>query len=341
MQLTRYYPLSLLFIVFICGAISSGIVAAEKPEADTETSALETEQSGPAPVTTNRESEISQQLEAVLMTGEALWLGEAEQRFLALFEESTEDNIYGAVILLHDLGGNADLPQLISAMRKTLPKKGWHTLSLQLPIVNADEEKNVYLERLEVIQQRITAGITVLQQKNITEIAIIGHGLGAAAGLLYVSNNQQSPIKSIVGISIPGANSLLRTDNPRPGSVTLPVAEPQADLEPAEADKQDVTENSDPAITNNSEDPQNGQPLDLYLTMQAITLPLLDIYGALDHQDVIREAGKRAAVMHKAKKSDYLQQRIQGADHAFHGLEEQLIRRIRGWLNKISSVKSG
>lgn len=338
----RFYLISLLITALVNGMTSNARAATEATDTTAETPLQESAPQDPAPVTINRESEISQRLAAQVTTAEALWLGEGEHRFIALFEESNVDNIRGAVILLHDLGGNADLPQLISPIRRTLPDKGWHMLSLQLPIVNADEGKHAYLDQFEIIQQRIEAGIAALQQKNITEIVIIGHGLGAAAGILYISGKPQSPVKAIVGISIPGANSLLRTDSHLAENETQPDTEPQVDIKPEEGELPDQSADTDTVTTDMTEvDQQAGKQLDLYLAMNEVTLPLLDIYGTQDHQDVIREAEIRAAVMHKTENANYLQLSIQGADHAFHGLEDRLIRRIRGWLTKIISVKSG
>ncbi len=66
-----------------------------------------------------------------------------------------------------------------------------------------------------------------------------------------------------------------------------------------------------------------------------IKIPVLDIYGSRDLENVLtthRERAKAAEL--KAKNADYSQMVIEGGDHFFVGVDSDLVRRIRGWLKR-------
>lgn len=65
-----------------------------------------------------------------------------------------------------------------------------------------------------------------------------------------------------------------------------------------------------------------------------IALPILDIFGNLDTDAVHESAKLRADHAKKNGRNRYQQLIIPGADHFFTGLENTLITRLRGWLNK-------
>lgn len=77
--------------------------------------------------------------------------------------------------------------------------------------------------------------------------------------------------------------------------------------------------------------------LKLLKQLESISLPVLDIYGSRDMLEVRREADDRRLAARKNGNSAYRQMKIEGADHYFTGLLEVLVKRIQGWLVKVSS----
>ena len=65
-----------------------------------------------------------------------------------------------------------------------------------------------------------------------------------------------------------------------------------------------------------------------------LKMPVLDIVGRLDRRVAIKDAAARHRAAKQANVSNYHQLELSGADHFFDGLENTLIKRIRGWLNK-------
>ena len=53
---------------------------------------------------------------------------------MALQEPALGDQIQGAILFVHGLGGNVNQAEVIRPLRMALPKTGWETLSIQMPL---------------------------------------------------------------------------------------------------------------------------------------------------------------------------------------------------------------
>lgn len=89
----------------------------------------------------------------------------------------------------------------------------------------------------------------------------------------------------------------------------------------------------------------SGSDLDPQLDSTAqsakLTLPMLDLYGSRDLDTVLASTQARKAAARKADHSSYRQTEVEGADHFFVGLEDELVRTVRSWLEQlITSGKS-
>jgi len=315
--------------ILICMLIVLPIHAAEEKKAKENLTKEVAEMPAPELSKPDREQEISLLIEKNLHSGEAVWLGNADKKFLALYKENTWKETQGAILLLHDLGANANWPQLIRPLRLAFPKKGWHTLSLQLPMVMPDEEKESYLSRFDEAVSRINAGIEFLKQKNISNIVIVGHGMGAVIGIFYVNQNPQAPVTALVAISLPGENTL--RPQTKPGSADK-IQAPDNDT------TNDKKKSDKKSPLNDTHGKQEVPPeRNLYAEMEEIKIPFLDVYAQVDHEDVVREALKRSELMKKTDNQAYTQWQVTGADHYFRGVVERFIKHLRGWLKKHAS----
>ena len=75
-------------------------------------------------------------------------------------------------------------------------------------------------------------------------------------------------------------------------------------------------------------------PLNASAMIEKIKIPLLDLYGSNDHRNVRSSAKTRKAAAHKAANQHYRQTVTIGANHFYHGLDEELVRYSYHWLNK-------
>jgi hypothetical protein len=150
-----------------------------------------------------REKAVADKITANLKTGEAVWLESEGGKFLGLFTPATRDAPKGAALLLHDLGGNPDQPGVVAQLRAQFPQGGWVTLSIQLPLLPADAPQPAYGATLEEAKKRIAAGVNHLKGQGKLPIVLIGHGLGAATGLLWIASEQKPPVAGLAAASLP------------------------------------------------------------------------------------------------------------------------------------------
>ena len=68
------------------------------------------------------------------------------------------------------------------------------------------------------------------------------------------------------------------------------------------------------------------------LALEKIGVPVYDLYGSRDLDTVLSSVDARARAMRKAGNTDFRQFSMEGADHFYVGMEDELQRRIYGWL---------
>jgi dienelactone hydrolase len=76
--------------------------------------------------------------------------------------------------------------------------------------------------------------------------------------------------------------------------------------------------------------------LKLLKQLQAIDIPILDIYGSDDNSKILREVDDRRLAAQKNANESYQQVSIEGAGHYFTGFEDVLVRRMNDWMTRTS-----
>ena len=66
--------------------------------------------------------------------------------------------------------------------------------------------------------------------------------------------------------------------------------------------------------------------------LEKIKLPVLDLYGSDDLEEVLESVEARAAAGNSGSIPEYRQTRVSGAGHFFQGHEEELLRQVLEWL---------
>ncbi|MDO9320199.1 MAG: alpha/beta hydrolase family protein [Pseudomonas sp.] len=102
--------------------------ATTAPAADTAT-----DTSTQRPELAERSQDEALALQEQLPAGDQQQLKVGDESFLALWQPANKGDAQGLVILLPGSGESADWPKAIGPLRSKLPDAGWHTLSLTLP----------------------------------------------------------------------------------------------------------------------------------------------------------------------------------------------------------------
>ena len=147
-----------------------------------------------------------------LVEGDAEWLDLGKHKALAIYTESATDNTRGGVIVIHGSGVHPNWQEVIYPLRTELPKSGWATLSIQMPVLHNEAEYHEYAPLFDEVAPRIDAAVKNLQDKGIKNIYIVAHSLGSAMSAYYLANNKDSVIKSFVAIGMPGPREDKRMD---------------------------------------------------------------------------------------------------------------------------------
>jgi len=82
--------------------------------------------------------------------------------------------------------------------------------------------------------------------------------------------------------------------------------------------------------------PSSGKtiPLSSPAMVEKIKIPLLDLYGSEDLDSVLASSRARKTAAYKAANKKYRQVETAGANHFYHGLDDELLTYVAGWLNK-------
>lgn len=237
------------------------------------------------------------------LTGEAVWLDAGADKFLGLYTGQTARTPQGGAIILHDAGMHPDWPAVIAPLRRELPKHGWSTLAVQLPLPGEAKADNSAL--LDQAPARIKAAVAFLHTKDITRIVLIGHGQGATLGATFLANDTQSGIGALIGIGM----SAEKIQEPR---LHLPTA-----LEKISLPILDIYGSRDEDSSRTSTERRNA-------AVRARTNP--------SPQQTEAPAKRPASAL------PYRQIEIPGTDHFFTASDIILTKRIAGWLKKYAAT---
>ncbi|MGD8926720.1 MAG: DUF3530 family protein [Thioalkalispiraceae bacterium] len=161
-----------------------------------------------------KEKRWEEQIVPSLLVGEPVKLKANGVEFLGLYAENDSDKDLGGVIILHGMGVHPAWPDIIDPLRMALPEHGWHTLSLQMPILpNEVTEEKAYAPLFDEVPGRIQAGVDFLKAKGVTNIVIVGHSIGNVMAVYYMVKNPDPAVKAIAMVAAgPGYAKDPRTD---------------------------------------------------------------------------------------------------------------------------------
>lgn len=151
-----------------------------------------------------KEKRWSDQIVDSLMVGETEWLRAGDHKFLALYTESLNKEVHGAVIVVHGSGVHPNWSEVVFPLRTALPEAGWTTLSIQMPILANDADIKEYAPLMKEVAPRLQAAVAYLQDKGIDNIIIVAHSLGSVMSAYYLAHHENNGIRAFVAIGAPG-----------------------------------------------------------------------------------------------------------------------------------------
>ncbi len=170
-----------------------------------------------------REARLVEEIEANIFDGEVIQLDTGGTTFAAV-EMAPDQDARGAVILLHGRGFHADWPENIGPLRVALTESGWHTLSLQLPVLEKSAKYFDYLPILPDAIPRIDAALSHLKNQGINKVVLLAHSCGAHMAMLWLEQSNGNGIDAFIGIGMGATDYQQPMRHPFPfASLSIPV----------------------------------------------------------------------------------------------------------------------
>ena len=167
---------------------------------------------------TKREAALADQVLSGIVVGDPVWLTAKGVKFLGVYTPANiaqgKKRSTHAIILIHGRGAYPTWG-FFDNMRSDLTDVGWHTLSIQMPVLDRDTPLGAYGTTFDDAFDRIDAAIAFLQKRGITSIVLLGHSTGA---MMAVAKEANRPSKLVTGLIAIGLST-----TPSGGPYMLPV----------------------------------------------------------------------------------------------------------------------
>ncbi len=154
-----------------------------------------------------RERRLVSEIEDTIVFGDPIQLDADGQAFFAIYTESETDEPAGSAIVLHGRGFHPDWPLVAGPIRSGLAERGWHTLSIQLPVLAVDAKYYDYEPIFPEAFPRIDAAIRYAREQSDGPVALVAHSCGVHMAMAYVRMRSDADIDAFVGIGM-GATDL-------------------------------------------------------------------------------------------------------------------------------------
>ncbi len=305
--------LSLLFTsVFSVQAADAPAPAAEKPA-----------QRQPLP---ERSQVEARALERQLPREEQQQLQAGGDSFLALWKPANSAEAEGVVIIVPGEGENADWPQAIAPLRQKLPDANWATLSLSLPDTNLDTLPPRLIEAPKAaVDTSSKEGSTAAKP---VEQAASAEAEGTDPAVVPGTDEQDKTDAKRIFDRIDAAVAFAQTQSARSvvllghGSGAWWAARYLSEKQPSQVQKLVMVAGKTPIAR---------QP-DLQQLATGLKVPTADVFYQDTAQDR-KSARERAQAAKRAKNDGYKQVSLKTLPGNSAAEQEQLYRRVRGWLS--------
>ena len=121
-----------------------------------------------------REQRLVAEIEDAILDGDPMYLPAGDREVFALFTAAAEEPVRGAVVIMHGRGFHADWHQVTQPLRVGLAEGGWHTLSLQMPVLEKSAKYYDYVPLFPAAIPRIEAGLAFLRDTQPKKLIVHG-----------------------------------------------------------------------------------------------------------------------------------------------------------------------
>lgn len=150
-----------------------------------------------------KEGRWADQIVDALLDGEAVTLNDGRADFLAIETESATPDARRAVVVMHGTGVHPNWPTVVQPLRVRLTEAGWHTLSIQMPVLANEAEHAEYAAIYDWVPGRIDAAVDYLREKGIETVVLAAHSQGATMAVYYLSQAPRQ-VEGLIAVGMSG-----------------------------------------------------------------------------------------------------------------------------------------
>lgn len=159
-----------------------------------------------------------------ILDGEPVMLNSNSHQFLSIYQESEQEKIHGAVIIMHGRGFHPNWKDVVYPLRTGLVDYGWHTLSIQMPVLQNKAKYYDYVPILSESFPRINSAIKFLKDKGIKKIIFIAHSCSVHMSMAWIDKYETKDINAYIGIGMGATDYKQPMLEPFPlEKITVPV----------------------------------------------------------------------------------------------------------------------
>ena len=273
-----------------------------------------------------RSQEEASALERKIPQQEQQQLQAGSESFLALWKPANSAEPEGVVIIVPGSGENADWPQAIGPLRRKLPDANWGTLSLSLPDVSVDTLPPRVIEAPKATVDTSSKDASTADKP--IEQAASAEAEGTDPSVVPGADEQDKTDASRIFARIDAAVAFAQTQSARSvvlvghGTGAWWAARYLTEKQPSQVQKLVMVAAQTP----------NGRHPDVQQLAPALKLPTADVFYQ-DNAQARKNAQARSQAAKRAKNDGYKQVSLKTLPGNSAAEQEQLYRRIRGWLS--------
>lgn len=145
-----------------------------------------------------REKRLDNEIRETIFDGEVVDLDANGRSFMGIHLEP-EGNAKGAVIILHGRGYHPNWEHFVYPLRLGLAESGWHTLSLQMPVLHKAAKYYDYVPLFAEAGPRINAGIRYLKELGIDKVVLAAHSCGVHMAMHWIEEQGDGELAAFIG----------------------------------------------------------------------------------------------------------------------------------------------
>ena len=160
-----------------------------------------------------KEQRWADQVVDTLFYGDPVWLEAEGHEFLGLEMPAEDGSLNKGAIVVHGIGVHPNWEQIIQPVRVGLAESGWHTLSIQMPILANEAESSEYTPLFDEVPDRFDSAIDHLKQLGTTKLVIVAHSMGSSMTAYYLAGDADPSIKAAVLVGMSADKESAAADN--------------------------------------------------------------------------------------------------------------------------------